>query len=256
MEGSAGLNVSERADALEFKLMEELNAYATKSVLYVSGEVDPTNLKGNASAVLNQRPGATMLIGPDPRLKKMPERPTLQDFFRLRFASTNHVLQSARLARLNGCDEKIVFACLVHDIANAGFIRSDHGWWGAQLLEPYVDEEVSWAIRAHQCLRFFADEAAGYKYPDQYVRLFGADYVPEPYIREAYERARKHKWYMTGRLITVNDLYSFDPTVTVTLEDFEDVIGRHFRQPKEGLGFDDSPSAHMWRTINWPTRFL
>jgi hypothetical protein len=88
------------------------------------------------------------------------------------------------------------------------------------------------------------------------VRLFGADYVPEPYIREAYERARKHKWYMTARLITVNDLYSFDPTVTVTLEDFEDVIGRHFRQPKEGLGFDDSPSAHMWRTINWPTRFL
>jgi hypothetical protein len=64
MEGSAGLTVSERADALEFKLMEELNAYATKSVLYVSGEVDPTNLKGNASAVLNQRPGATMLIGP------------------------------------------------------------------------------------------------------------------------------------------------------------------------------------------------
>jgi hypothetical protein len=256
MEGSSGLSVSERADALEFKLMEELNAYATKSVLYVSGEVDPTNLKGNASAVLNQRPGATMLIGPDPRLKKMPERPTLQDFFRLRFASTNHVLQSARLARRNGCDEKIVFACLLHDIANAGFIRSDHGWWGAQLLEPYVDEEVSWAIRAHQCLRFFADEAAGYQYPDQYVRLFGADYVPEPYIREAYERARKHKWYMTARLITVNDLYSFDPTVTVTLEDFEDVIGRHFRQPKEGLGFDDSPSAHMWRTINWPTRFL
>jgi hypothetical protein len=136
MEGSSGLSVSERADALEFKLMEELNAYATKSVLYVSGEVDPTNLKGNASAVLNQRPGATMLIGPDPRLKKMPERPTLQDFFRLRFASTNHVLQSARLARRNGCDEKIVFACLLHDIANAGFIRSDHGWWGAQLLEP------------------------------------------------------------------------------------------------------------------------
>ena len=25
---------------------------------------------------------------------------------------------------------------------------------------------------------------------------------------------------------------------------------------EEGLGFDDSPSALMWRTINWPTRYL
>jgi len=24
----------------------------------------------------------------------------------------------------------------------------------------------------------------------------------------------------------------------------------------EGLGFDQSPAAHMWRTINWPTRYL
>jgi hypothetical protein len=61
---------------------------------------------------------------------------------------------------------------------------------------------------------------------------------------------------MTSRLITVNDLYAFDPTVQVALEEFTDVVGRHFRQPKEGLGFDQSPSAHMWRTINWPTRYL
>ena len=42
-------------------------------------------------------------------------------------------------------------------------------------------------------------------------KLFGADYKPEPYIVEEYKRARKHKWYMTSRLICVNDIYSFDP---------------------------------------------
>jgi hypothetical protein len=42
----------------------------------------------------------------------------------------------------------------------------------------------------------------------------------------------------------------------VDLDVFTDIIGRNFRQPKEGLGFDDSPSAHMWRTINRPTRYL
>jgi hypothetical protein len=156
----------------------------------------------------------------------------------------------------NGVSEKIVLACLLHDIAIAGFIRSDHGYWSAQLLEPYVDEEVAWGIRYHQALRFFPDESVGYRYPGLYVKLFGADYVPEPHIQEAYRYARNHTWYMTSRLITVNDLYSFDPSVQVELEEFTDVVGRHFRQPKEGLGFDQSPSAHMWRTINWPTRYL
>jgi hypothetical protein len=33
---------------------------------------------------------------------------------------------------------------------------------------------------------------------------------------------------------------------------FTDMNGRHFKQPKEGLGNDDSPTAHMWRTIANP----
>jgi len=61
---------------------------------------------------------------------------------------------------------------------------------------------------------------------------------------------------MTSRLIRVKDVYSFDPDAKVSLDDFVDIIGRNFKQPKEGLGFDTSPSAHMWRTLNWPTRFL
>ena len=34
------------------------------------------------------------------------------------------------------------------------------------MIEPYVDEEVSWAIRVHQALRFFPDKSVGYAYPD------------------------------------------------------------------------------------------
>ena len=68
-----------------------------------------------------------------------------------------------------GLPEKMVLACLLHDIAVVGFIRGDHGYWGAQLVEPYVDEEVTWAIRAHQVLRFYPDESVGYEYPQSYV---------------------------------------------------------------------------------------
>ncbi|MCH8883199.1 MAG: hypothetical protein IIA41_06840 [SAR324 cluster bacterium] len=123
-------------------------------------------------------------------------------------------------------------------------------------MEPYVDEEVAWAIRYHQALRFYPDESAGYAYPEMYRRLFGEDYRPEPHVDAAYRYARNHKWYMSARLITLNDLYAFDPDTTVDVDEFTDIIGRHFRQPNEGLGFDDSPASHMWRTINWPTRYL
>ena len=88
------------------------------------------------------------------------------------------------------------------------------------------------------------------------MQLFGPDYQPEPHIAREYEYARNHKWYMSARMITVYDIYSFDPNAVVHLEEFEDVIGRHFRQPEEGLGYDDSPSAHMWRTLIRPTKFL
>ena len=79
-----------------------------------------------------------------------------------------------------------------------------------------------------------------------YVKYFGADYQPEPYIVEEYKRARNHKHYMTSRLICVNDVYAFDPNAKVNLDDFVDIIGRHFKQPKEGLGCDRQPvRAHV-----------
>src|SRR5262249_58670485 len=100
------------------------------------------------------------------------------------------------------------------------------------------------------------DESVGYKYRESYVKLFGPDYRPEPYIERAYKTACAHTWYMSARLLTVNDLYAFDPNVKVELDEFTDIVAKHFRQPEEGLGWDDSPPAHMWRTINWPPRYL
>ena len=242
----------QKAEAIDHAASEQLDRFAiVKSPVYTSGELDPREPLEHP-----MEPGKLRLMGHDPRLPRMPDRPTLFDFYKYRLGPAIHMLQSARLAQKNGASEKIVLACLIHDIASSGFIRADHGYWTAQLVEPYVDEEVSFAIRYHQVLRFYPDESVGYYYPESYVRNFGADFKPEPYLERAYEYARGHKWYMSARLVTVNDLYSFDPSVQVELEEFTDIVGRHFRQPKEGLGFDQSPSAHMWRTINWPTRYL
>ena len=200
------------------------------------------------------------LMHEEPRLPAMPEKPTLIDYFERRILLNRrggtHLLQSARLAKEKGLPDNIVLACLLHDVAVVSHVRCDHGYYGAQLIEPYVDEEVTFAVRYHQALRFYPDPEIGYEYPDLYKRAFGADYTPPKYIEEAAAYARAHKHYMAARLVTANDLYSFDPNIVVDVREFEDVIGRAFRQPAEGLGFDASPSSHMWRSIIWPNNFL
>ncbi len=202
--------------------------------------------------------GAVFMMGDNPALPRMPEKPTLLDFYRLRFgpiARRHHAL-SAKLAMESGQSETVIMACFLHDISNGALVRCDHGYWSAQLAAPYVDEEVAWAIRYHQPLRYFADESVGYEYPEAYKKYFGADYEPPDYIRRDHDIARAHRWYMSSRMITLFDIYAFEPGPEPDLRMFEDLIGRNFRQPKEGLGFDGSPVAHMWRSMIWPNNFL
>jgi hypothetical protein len=197
-------------------------------------------------------------------LPSLSRKPTLAEIltrrlhvpkFGLPIGAARHGVQCAMLAMRAGVDEETILACLLHDIG-LGVARPDHGWWGAQLVEPYVSERVSWAIRYHQALRFYADPEVGYDYPEMYVTMFGADFQPPEYLEAAYREARNHRWYMAARHITLYDDYSFDRNSPVDLDPFMEIIGRHFRQPREGLGYDSSPTAHIWRTIIDPYKPL
>ena len=185
----------------------------------------------------------------------MPAKPTLIDYFRCRFASHAHLLQSATHALKAGHNEKVVLACLLHDIGVVSFIRCDHGYWGAQMIEPYVDEEVSWAVRTHQALRFFPDESVGYTYPEMYIKLFGDDYRPEPYIVAEYERAESQVVHDVAADLCERHLF-----VRSERQGQPRRFRRHYRaqlpSARGRIGLDSSPSAHMWRTMMWPNRFL
>ena len=192
-----------------------------------------------------------------PKLPPMPAQPTLADYFKTAF----HFHRQPRAAKRESGDEewdcrRRLFWRACSTTPMQELIKVDHGWWSAQLYEPYVSEKVAFAIRYHQALRFYEDKQYGYEYPEIYRMFFGEDYKPEPYIEAAYQMVRNHKWYIETRMVTVNDLYSFEPGVNPQLEEFADIIGRHFKQPKEGLGFDNSPVAHMWRSIATPDRPL
>jgi hypothetical protein len=263
-EAASKMDDEARADALESHMMAKLNesrsgvfaGYPQETKKYpttadVEAQIETRKYREGVGFMYVPRTGENVK-----RLARMPQNPTLYDFFKLRFNDTaNHVLQSAALAMKNGMSEEIILACLLHDVVQE-IIRTDHGWWGAQLFEPYVPEKVSFAIRYHQALRYYPDPSVGYEYPDLYRQLFGSDYVPPPYIEQTYKMVRNHKWYMDARLVTVNDLYAFDPNAVASIEPFEDIIGRHFKQPREGLGNDGGPVAHMWRTIARPDQPL
>ena len=236
----------EKAEALEHYMTDMLDQQATGNELLVrrgTGDLFGSQPNGPQGPTGGARPVKV--------LERMPEKPTLLDFFKYRFAPATHVLQSATDAMKKGEKEETILACLLHDVV-LNMIKVDHGWWGAQMIEPYVSEKVSWAIRHHQALRFYPDESVGYSYPEQYIRIFGKDYVPEQPNVYRSKKERNHKWYMEARMITVHDLYAFQPDMKVSLDPFIDIIGRHFKQPKEGLGFDGSPTAHMWRTMIFP----
>ena len=247
------LDSEAKADAVEDFLANQLKAVGADTGVYptvaeVEDRIETWPFRQGAGFLFASNTGNVKKLPP------MPAKPTLVDFFNLRFGANttaNHCLQSATLAMKNGMTEEIILACLLHDTA-AELMRTDHGWWGGLLYEPYVPEKVAFAIRYHQTLRFFPDKELGYEYPELYRYMFGEDYVPAPHVQAAYEMLRNHKWYMEPRLVTLNDLYSFDPNAKVSIEPFLDIIGRHFKQPSEGPGNDNSPVANLWRSLARP----
>jgi hypothetical protein len=70
---------------------------------------------------LTTKYGKYYLMDDDPRLPKMPAKPTLLDYFKYRAKGTNHLLQSATHALKASMPETTILACLLHDIATAIF---------------------------------------------------------------------------------------------------------------------------------------
>src|SRR3979411_787291 len=60
-----------------------------------------------------------------------------------------HSLQTATLAERAGADDELVVAALCHGIGKAVSV-ANHPRIGAEMLRPYVRDEVHWMIQVHQ----------------------------------------------------------------------------------------------------------
>ena len=92
------LETLQKAEAADHALAEAMDRLViVKSTIYTSGDRDPREPQPR-----QDDKGKLYLMDHDPRLPRMPERPTLFDFFKYRIGPATHMLQSARLAQKNG----------------------------------------------------------------------------------------------------------------------------------------------------------
>jgi predicted HD phosphohydrolase len=125
-----------------------------------------------------------------------------------------HCLQTATRAERAGADPEVVVASLCHDIGKAISVPN-HPAIGAEILKPYVREEVYSMILAHQDFQ-----------GRHYYQHFGGD----PDAREQY---RGQPWFdLAARFADEWDQTSFDPDYdTEPLEHFEPLVNEVFAKP-------------------------
>lgn len=126
-----------------------------------------------------------------------------------------HALQTATLAEKAGADTEVVVASLCHDIGKLISVFN-HPAIAAEILKPYVREEVYQAIRVHQDFQ-----------GRHYYHHFGGDvdardkYEGEPYYELAAHFA--DDW----------DQVAFDPDGEyLPLEHFEPMVREVFASPR------------------------
>jgi len=122
-----------------------------------------------------------------------------------------HCLQTATIAERAGADDELVVASLCHDVGKYVSV-ANHPAIAAEMLRPFVREEVYHAIRAHQDFQ-----------GKHYYEFLGLD----PNAREQY---RGEPWFeLCEQFADEWDQVAFDPDgETYTLEHFEPMVRRVF----------------------------
>lgn len=142
-----------------------------------------------------------------------------------------HSVQTATRAYHAGECEEVVVAALLHDIGDA-LAPDNHGPFAAELLHPYISENVYWMIWHHQVFQ-------GYYYWDKTGK--------DPNSRDKY---KDHPAYdMTVRFCGDYDQTAFDPDYeNLPVSFFEPMVRRLFaREPwgkhnESEWPLDDAPA--------------
>ena len=126
-----------------------------------------------------------------------------------------HSLMTATLARRSGASDEEVVAALCHDLGKL-FSIPNHGAIAAEMLKPYVSDDIYHAVYWHQAFQ-----------GRYYFEHLGKD-------PESRERFKGESWYgFAEKLVDEWDAPAFDPDFPIDpLESFEPDVTRVFSHPK------------------------
>ena len=129
-----------------------------------------------------------------------------------------HCLQTASRAERAGADDEVVVASLCHDLGKA-VSEPNHGAISAEILKPYVRDDVVWMVRVHQ---------------DFQGRHYYAHFGGDPDAREKHrDTLDADTFALAERFADEWDQTAFDPDYdTLPLEHFEPLVRKVFAQPK------------------------
>ncbi len=126
-----------------------------------------------------------------------------------------HALQTATLAERAGADDELVVAGLCHDIGKLISVFN-HPGIAAEILKPYVREEIYQAVRTHQDFQ-----------GRHYYQHFGGDVN----ARDQYEGSDFYE--LAARFADEWDQVAFDPDGPYEpLEHFEPKVREVFAKPR------------------------
>jgi predicted HD phosphohydrolase len=126
-----------------------------------------------------------------------------------------HCLQTATRAERAGADDEVVIASLCHDIGKAVSVPN-HPRIAAEILKPYVRDDVYWMILVHQDFQ-----------GRHYYHHFGGD----PNARDQYQGHAAYE--LAERFADEWDQAAFDADYdTLPLEHFEPRLRELFANPK------------------------
>ena len=137
-----------------------------------------------------------------------------------------HSLQTATRAHRDGRDEEYVVCALLHDIGDT-LGSFNHPAIAAAILQPFVSEKNLWIIANHGVFQ-------GY----YFFEHLGLD----KNLRDAFS---DHEWYADcAEFCEKYDQSSFDPDYpSMQLEEFEPMVRRLFRMPKQSIYLRPSQSS-------------
>jgi predicted HD phosphohydrolase len=126
-----------------------------------------------------------------------------------------HALETATLAEKAGADTQMIVASLCHDIGKLISVFN-HPGIAAEILKPYVREEIYFAIKAHQDFQ-----------GKHYYQHFGGDVN----ARDKYEGQEFYE--LAAQFADEWDQVAFDPNAEYfPLEHFEPMVREVFATPQ------------------------